>query len=170
LNDRQLRVKQCSLSGEPFFDANGAAAVLASHGFPAFFLDFETISFAVPIWVGTRPYQTFPFQFSVHRVSQSGDVQHREFLDLSGNDPREALAAALLAACESAGPVYVYSAYEKTQIRELKRRLPHLTEGLSALSHRLVDLRPIAEKFYYHPSQQGSWYQGGAACDYRPWL
>jgi len=23
--------------------------------------------------------------------------------------------------------------------------------------HRLVDLRPIAERFYYHPSQQGSW-------------
>jgi hypothetical protein len=22
---------------------------------------------------------------------------------------------------------------------------------------QLVDLRPIAEKFYYHPSQQGSW-------------
>jgi hypothetical protein len=29
--------------------------------------------------------------------------------------------------------------------------------GLSAVMHRLVDLRPIAEKFYYHPSQQGSW-------------
>ena len=51
----------------------------------------------------------------------------------------------------------VYSAYEKTQIRELKRGLPHLAEGLSALSHWLVDLRPIAEKFYYHPSQEGSW-------------
>ncbi|HWS61576.1 MAG TPA: DUF2779 domain-containing protein, partial [Steroidobacteraceae bacterium] len=157
LNERQLRVKQCSLSGQPFFDVAGAAAALASHGFPAFFLDFETLSFAVPIWAGTRPYQSFPFQFSVHRVTPSGEVQHREFLDLSGNDPREALALALLAACETAGPVYVYSAYEKTQIRELKRRLPHLAEGLSALMHRLVDLRPIAEKFYYHPSQQGSW-------------
>jgi hypothetical protein len=50
LNQRQLRVKQCSLSGEPFFDADGAAATLAPHGFPAFFLDFETISFAVRFW------------------------------------------------------------------------------------------------------------------------
>jgi hypothetical protein len=157
LNERQLRVKRCSLSGEPFFDAAGAAAALAPHGFPALFLDFETISFAVPIWAGTRPYQSFPFQFSVHRVTESGEVQHREFLDLSGNDPREALALALLAACEAAGPLYVYSAYEKTQIRELKRQLPQLAEGLSALSHRLVDLRPTAERYYYHPSQQGSW-------------
>jgi hypothetical protein len=157
LSERQLRVKQCSMSGQPFFDAAGAAAALATDGFPAFFLDFETVSFAVPIWAGTRPYQTFPFQFSVHRVCESGEVAHREFLDLSGNDPREGLAVALMAACEAGGPVYVYSAYEKTQIRELKRRLPQLVEGLSALMHRLVDLRPIAERFYYHPSQQGSW-------------
>jgi hypothetical protein len=144
LNQRQLRVKQCSLSGQPFFDAAGAAAALAAQGFPAFFLDFETVSFAVPIWAGTRPYQSFPFQFSVHQLTQSGEIQHREFLDLSGNDPREALALALLAACEAAGPVYVYSAYEKTQIRELKRRLASLAVRLSALMHRLVDLRPIA--------------------------
>jgi hypothetical protein len=157
LSERQLRVKRSSLSGDPFFNAAGAAAALAPHGFPAFFLDFETVSFAVPIWAGTRPYQTFPFQFSVHRVTESGGVQHREFLDLSGKDPREALALALLTACETVGPVYVYSAYEKTQIRELRRRFPQLAERLSALLHRLVDLRPIAERFYYHPSQQGSW-------------
>jgi hypothetical protein len=157
LNERQLRVKRCSLSGEPYFNAAGAAAALAAHAFPAFFLDFETISFAVPIWAGTRPYQAFPFQFSVHRVTESGEVQHREFLDLSGQDPRDALALALLAACETVGPVFVYSAYEKTQIRELRRQLPTLAAELSALMHRLVDLRPIAEKFYYHPSQQGSW-------------
>ena len=53
--------------------------------------------------------------------------------------------------------MFVYSAYEKTQIRELKRQLPPLAGGLAALLRRLVDLRPIAERFYYHPSQQGSW-------------
>jgi Domain of unknown function(DUF2779) len=153
LSERQLRVRRCSLSGEPFFDAVGAAAALAADVFPAFFLDFEMVSFAVSIWASTRPYQTFPFQFSMHRVTESGAVQHREFLDLSGNDPREAL----LAACEMTGPVYVYSAYEKTQIRELKRQLPHVAKGLSELMRRLLDLRPIAEKFYYHPSQEGSW-------------
>jgi len=47
LNDRQLRVKQCSLSGQPFFDAAGAAAALAPQGSPAFSLDFEAVSFAV---------------------------------------------------------------------------------------------------------------------------
>jgi len=157
LNDQQRRVKQCSVSGTSFFDAEGAAAALAPHGFPAFFLDFETISFAVPIWPGTHPYQSFPFQFSVHRVSEAGDLAHREYLDRSGNDPREAIARALITACESTGPVFAYSSYEKTQIKELKRYLPKLSKGLVAILARLVDLRPIAEEFYYHPRQQGSW-------------
>jgi hypothetical protein len=48
------------------------------------FWDFETISFAVPIWKGTRPYQQLTFQFSVHRLSEDGELAHRDFLDLSG--------------------------------------------------------------------------------------
>jgi hypothetical protein len=67
LNDRQRRVKTHTLSDKPFLDAKGAAASLADHKLPAYFMDFETIQFAVPIWKGTRPYQQIPFQFSVHR-------------------------------------------------------------------------------------------------------
>lgn len=62
----QIRVKQCSITGEAYFDAEGAAAGLAPHGFPAYFLDFETAMFPVPIWEKTRPYQQIPFQFSLH--------------------------------------------------------------------------------------------------------
>ena len=58
LNERQLRVKTHTLSGTTYFDAHGAAADLASHGFPAYFMDFETINFPVPIWEGTRPLST----------------------------------------------------------------------------------------------------------------
>jgi Domain of unknown function(DUF2779) len=94
LNLIQQRVKAHTLSGEPYFDAEQAAAELARHTLPAFFLDFETISFAVPIWKGTPPYQPLTLQFSVHRLSESGELEHRDFLDLSGEDPREALTAA----------------------------------------------------------------------------
>jgi hypothetical protein len=120
-------------------------------------LDFETISFAVPIWAGTRPYQALTFQFSVHRVSADGEMVHRDFLDLSGEDPREALAEALIEACEEEGPVFVYSSFEKSRIEELMEQFPEQAEALDELVGRLVDLRPIAERCYYHPDQQGSW-------------
>ena len=157
LGPLQQRVKECTLKGEVFFDAVAAAEALTPLGWPAFFLDFETISFAVPIWAGTRPYQALTFQFSVHRVSSDGQMVHRDFLDLSGEDPREALTEALIEACEEEGPVFVYSSFERSRIEELMEQFPDQAEALDELVGRLVDLRPIAEKCYYHPDQQGSW-------------
>ena len=157
LNPVQQRVKAHTLSGEAYFDAEQAAAELAVHAFPAFFLDFETIGFAVPIWKGTRPYQPLTFQFSVHRIGTDGQISHRDFLDLSGADPREALAKQLIEVCEKRGPVFVYSSFEASRIKDLKKQFPELGRPLSALLRRLVDLRPIAEAYYYHPSQKGSW-------------
>ncbi len=158
LNDRQLRVKAHTLSGEVFFDASGAAADLIGHPLPAYFLDFETIQFAVPIWTGTRPYQQIPFQFSLHYLAPSGELTQQAFLDLSGADPSPAFAQALISACGDSGAVFVYNAgFETARIRELSERFPLLKDALLAINNRVVDLLPIARERYYHPSQQGSW-------------
>ena len=158
LNDKQQRVKDYTLANEVFFDAAGAAADLAAHDLPAYFLDFETIQFAVPIWKNTRPYQQITFQFSLHTLAVSGQLEQTAFLDLSGSNPSEPFAHALIAACGKQGPVYVYNAgFETARIRELAERYPHLSEPLLAINERVVDLLPIARERYYHPSQQGSW-------------
>ncbi len=158
LNDRQRRVKKHTVSGKVFFDAKNAAIDLAAHKLPAYFLDFETIHFAVPIWKGTRPYQQIPFQFSLHRLGRTGKLDHKSFLDLSGKDPSKAFAASLIAVCGERGPVFVYNAgFERARIRELAERYPRLNKQLLAINDRVVDLLRIAEEHYYHPSQQGSW-------------
>ena len=158
LNDTQALVKQCSITGEPYFDREGAAADLAPYGFPAYFLDFETIAFAVPIWKGTRPYRQIPFQFSLHRVHQNATIEHESFLDLSGDDPAGAFTRNLIKSCGIDGPVFVYNAaFEKTVMGKLAERLPEYTEALNAIIARVVDLLPIARNRYYHPSQHGSW-------------
>ena len=158
LNEKQAMIKEYTLANKVFFDAAGAAADLANLGFPAYFLDFESFQFAVPIWKGTRPYQHIVFQFSLHILAESGKISHTFFLDLSGNDPSEQLALALVKACGETGPVFVYfAAFERTRIRELSERYPDLAKSLLAISDRIVDLFPIATNRYYHPSQQGSW-------------
>lgn len=158
LNPRQLRVKAHTLANTVYFDSEGAAADLAMHPLPAYFLDFETIQFAVPIWKGTRPYQQNTFQFSLHTLSESGQLDHTEFLDLSGGDPSEPFAQALIESCDTSGPVYVYNAaFETSRICELATRYPGLSDELLAINARVVDLLPIARERYYHPSQQGSW-------------
>lgn len=158
LNERQLRVKAHTLSNQVYFDAPGAAADLAAHKLPAYFLDLETIQFAVPIWKGTRPYQQIPFQFSVHRLARSGKLEQTSCLDLTGNDPSKTFAQALIAACGERGPVFVYNAgFETARIRELGARIPRLKRSLLAINERVVDLLRVAEQRYYHPDQQGSW-------------
>ncbi|MDO9024635.1 DUF2779 domain-containing protein [Zwartia sp.] len=170
LDAYQQRVKNVTLANEAYFEQASAAQALAAHTLPAYFLDFETITFAVPIWSGTRPYQQIPFQFSVHRLSQDSQRQgqpqgqsntqlsEQSFIDLSGNDPSEAFSKALIAACHEPIPIFVYNAgFENARIRELAARFPPLAQALLALSARVVDLLPIAREFYYHPSQQGSW-------------
>jgi len=157
-NAKQQRVKDHTLAGTVFFDAVGAAADLAVHNLPAYFLDFETIQFALPIWKGTRPYQQNTFQFSLHTLSESGQLDHTDFLDVSGNDPSESFAQTLIAVCGTSGPVYVYNAaFETSRMSELAARYPQFRDSLLAINARVVDLLPIASERYYHPSQQGSW-------------
>jgi hypothetical protein len=157
LNDLQRRVKAATLSGKPYFDPRAAKEALAAYGLPAYFLDFEAVQFAVPIWKGTRPYQQIPFQFSLHRLSRSGKLEHRSFLDLSGEDPSKAFAEALIGACGERGPIFVYNAsFETARLRELASRFPSLAEPLQQLNARVVDLLPMVRAHYYHPAQQGS--------------
>lgn len=158
LNELQQRVKAHTISGEPYFNAEGASAALVAHKLPAYFLDFETIKFAVPIWKGTRPYQQIPFQFSLHMLDESGKLESKAFLDLSGKDPSCAFSESLIAACGNKGPIFVYNAgFEGARINDLAEKFNRLAPDLMAIKDRLVDLHPITKENYYHPSQQGSW-------------
>jgi hypothetical protein len=136
-----------------------------AHPLPAYFIDFETIQFAVPIWAGTRPYQQIPFQFSVHHLDCPRDTPPTPRFSICRATTLAApFAQDLVAACGTQGPVFVYNAaFETTRIRELAERFADLAPHLLALNERVVDLLPIARQHYYHPSQQGSWSIKGAA-------
>ena len=158
LNDTQRLVKHSMIAGEVVHDVEGAAADLAIHGFPAYFLDFEFISPAVPLWPGTHPYQRIAFQYSLHVLLQYGTLENRAFLDLSEQDPSRALAERLVAECGTSGPVYVYSASaEATVIRDLAARFDDLAPSLYGILQRIVDLLKIAKARYHHPIQKGKW-------------
>jgi len=161
LNSVQTKVKQHTLAGTTFFDAEGAARDLSQAtipGAPHYFLDFETSNSAIPIWKDTRPYQQIPFQFSLHTLHPDGSLEQETCLDLSGADPRRPLAEALIGACGKDGPIFAYYApFETKVIRELARIFPDLHDSLLALTNRIADLLPIARNHYYHPSQHGSW-------------
>jgi len=158
LTDNQNHVREVTISGETWFDAKGAAAALSGYGFPAYFLDFETVMMPVPVWKNTRPYQQIPFQFSLHRVEADGSRHHKPFLDVTGADPTRSLAETLIGCVGDEGPVFAYNAgFEGRVLGELGQRFPDLATSLTAIAERLVDLHPIAKAHFYAPSQHGSW-------------
>ncbi|AGK58685.1 hypothetical protein HYPDE_35068 [Hyphomicrobium denitrificans 1NES1] len=152
------RVHQATVSGEAYHDVTGARRDVADWQFPRNWLDFETIAFAVPRWIGTRPYQQIPFQFSAHVETADGEIGHREFLNLDGTDPRRPCAEALVAMIPATGAVIGYNAsFEKRCILELAEAFPDLASELRGIAARVVDLLPVARAHWYHRDQRGSW-------------
>jgi hypothetical protein len=153
-----LRIHAATLTGKPYRDAMGAAQSMANWGWPRYFLDFETIAFAVPIWIGTRPYEQVPFQFSCHRLDQDGVSSHTMFLDLSGQDPGLACAKALLDGLGTEGAMVAYNAgFERACLQRLAERFPQFASGLQQIARRVVDLLPVVRHHYYHRDMRGSY-------------
>ena len=127
------------------------------------FLDFETIARALPAWPALGPWHQAAAQFSYHERTGEGVVTHAEFLaegptdpSLPPDDPREAIARAMIAATANADVIVMYTSFEKTQIKALANYLPHLATDLEALSAKLWDLHPAVANNVYHPAFRGS--------------
>jgi hypothetical protein len=156
-NPLHERVREVTTTGQTYIDP-AIREYLNSLPYPRFYLDFETIGTAVPIWPGTRPYQThLPFQWSLHIEREPGMMEHAEFLDLSGDNPMRPLAEDLLDALGDTGPVFVYSHFEKSVLHQIGTFHPDLTDRLEAAIARLEDLLPLMRTHYYHPDMKGSW-------------
>lgn len=151
------RIHAATVSGKAAFDFD-ATAELRKLSSPLAYLDFETMTAAVPEIIGTRPYEQCPFQWSMHVESANGSLRHAEYLAVDNFGDFETLASQLLAALPESGPVFVYNrSLEKGVLELLARIVPALAPALDAVVDRIVDLLPITRAAYYHPEMLGSW-------------
>jgi len=152
------RIWRATVTAQPELDS-AAATKLAALPWPRYFLDFETVGPAVPMWKGTRPYQKVPMQWSCHRQDADGTLtQLPAFLDTGGRDPRRAFAERLVAAVGDAGTIMVSNAtFERGVILELAEMFDDLAPALRGVASRLYDLLLLAREHYYHPAMMGSW-------------
>lgn len=156
-NALHQRVAAATRSGKAY-RASELDARLASIPYPRLFLDFETVSFTIPRWLGTRPFQALPFQFSCHHETAPGEIEHHEFLDLSGESPLAEFAERLLEATARAAPIVVWNqGFEASRIRDLAAMFPKRRRALLRIIDRMVDLLPIYRAHYYHRDMRGSW-------------
>jgi predicted RecB family nuclease len=156
LSDLQTRVRDAHRADAEFV-SDKLAQALDDFDLPAYYLDFETLGLAIPVYPGTRPYQRVPFQWSVHHLDQAGNLTHEDFLADGPDEPRRALAEALIEAVgDNPEPIIVFTSFEAGVIRDLARDLPDLEKPLLAMIERLQDLHKLVKTNFYHPGFVGS--------------
>jgi hypothetical protein len=159
LNDKQRIQQACEISGKPHVDREGISNFLGTLQYPLYYLDFETVGPAVPLFDGTRPYQAIPFQFSL-RVAENGGAnpKHFSFLASGTGDFRPTFLAELKNVLGDTGSVVVYNqGFEEGILKELALAFPEYGGWVNRVRERLVDLlSPFRQFHYYNPLQKGS--------------
>jgi hypothetical protein len=132
---------------------------------PVFYLDFETLSTAIPLFEGISSYSSVPVQFSLHRAypqptpmpnvyAPNMDLVHQDFVADPSKDQRLDLATALLKAFKEMGnssapnsTIFAYNAsVERKAVLYLAGLFPEEDprhQELVAISERIRDLLGI---------------------------
>src|ERR1035437_2452462 len=155
LTEIQRRVVDVILPGKPRSEPAGLA-ILEDVAWPVQYLDFEAVSPHVPWFEASPPYDTLPFQYSLHiRSAPGAEPEHRSYLANADGDWRRDLAERMLADLGTTGSIVVYSSYEKGRLKEMAARFPDLGSALERVIARLWDLEKVFRDGYTHPGFKG---------------
>jgi len=144
---------------EVYVEKGNIRGFLSLLEYPLYYLDYETIFPAIPLYDKSSPYQQIPFQFSLHiQESLEQELIHLEFLHTKPTDPRPDFAKALIKTCGTKGSVVVYNrGFESRINRELGKSISKYRTDLENINNRMVDLLiPFRSRYLYHPKMKGS--------------
>lgn len=160
LNSLQARQIDFALNDrDTYVDKRLINEFLSTLSCPLYFLDFETMQEIIPPFCGAKPYEQIPFQYSLHYIeSENGTIKHKEFLAVSGEDSRRAIAESL---CKNIPENVCVLAYNKKfecgRLRELAGEFCDLAKHLLNIEQNIKDLLdPFRKGAYYNRAMGGS--------------
>ena len=164
----------------PYLDIDGLKTEMKKWQLPLHFIDFETASVAVPFFKGMRPYEGVAFQFSHHKVSANGTIEHAgQYLNASiGEFPNFAFVRNLKGELDKDnGSIFRYAPHENTFLNMICSQLKSSNEKDKAElidwimtitqstkdsatkwegERNMIDLCALVKKYFYHPLTKGS--------------
>ncbi len=155
LTELQERIKVCVITREEYVAAELEDELIKVE-YPIHFLDFETVSPPIPRYPNTKPYDTIPFQWSVHIFSADSDLVHFSYLFKEDTDPRENFTTTLLETLGERGTIFTYSNYERRIVAGLAEYLPQRRQRLLAILDRFKDLQALIRRYFYTSAFRGS--------------
>lgn len=159
LTDKQRIDIQAYKKNESHIEPQMIQAFMEQLRYPLYFLDYETVGHAIPLFDRSSPFQQIPFQFSLHvQYEPGGPLEHKAFLYEGRDDPRPELIRTLIDVCGTTGSVLVYyQAFEATRNKEMAAAFPEYAPGLLAINERMLDLWvPFNSRYLYTPAMQSS--------------
>jgi hypothetical protein len=162
LNTNQLLQVTSELNNTTQIDKKNISAFINDLNYPLYFLDFETMGSAIPIYDNTRPYQQFVFQYSLHVQHKKDDeVEHFEYLaeTATNEDPRIGFVKQIINDCGTSGDILVYNiGFERSKLNDLITLFPEHANEINNIINRLKDLMiPFQKRWYYTPKMKGSY-------------
>ena len=137
---------------KPYMELERLKEFMDTLTYPLYFLDFETFQQAIPLYDGISPYDKIPFQYSLHYYEEKGgELHHKEFLAIEGEDPRRSLAERLVNDIPMDVCTVAYNmGFEKGVIKNLAELFPDLSEHLMNIHDNIKDLMiPFKNRWYY---------------------
>lgn len=145
---------------QPMIDHAQINSALDDLVYPLYFLDYETVSTAIPLYNGCTPFQQIPFQYSLHILREpGGELEHYEYLGRNGKQsPVPELLTNLRSQIGKTGSVIVwYEVFEKGRNSEMAHEYPEYAEFLNNVNDRVYDLMEVFSKQHFvHPNFNGS--------------
>jgi hypothetical protein len=141
----------CIQSKSVNIDKAGIRDKLKNLKYPVYFLDFESVQVAVPLFEGNHSWEKLPFQYSLHVLAEDGDLQHVEYLHEENSDPSLSVAERLLKDIGPTGSIVVYhKTMESGVLTRLAKIFPQHADAFHNMDDRIWDLEKIFLKDYRH--------------------
>ncbi|MBQ6495118.1 MAG: DUF2779 domain-containing protein [Bacilli bacterium] len=145
---------------EPKINIDKIKEFISTLSYPLYFLDFETYQQSIPEYIGIKPYEQIPFQYSLHYIEkENGKLLHKEFLSAPNIDPRRSLAESLVNDIpENVCTIAYNMMFEKMVIKNLAKIYPDLSNHLMNIYNNMKDLMiPFKDREYYTKEMYGSY-------------
>ncbi len=169
-----------SRSAKPSIQMESLRSELTSWKYPLHFIDFETTMVALPFHKGLTPYEQIAFQFSHHKVSETGEITHGgEYINRKvGEFPNFDFIRALKKELDQdGGNIFRYAPHENTVLCQIYDQLKksnesdkdELCEWIKTITksrskseeqwlgeRNMIDMCEVVRKYYFHPLTNGS--------------
>lgn len=165
---QQIQIKYTKENKEWF--SNEMKGHLKNFRYPLHFIDFETVTSAIPFHKGMRPYEMLAFQWSCHTIERpSAEPKHSEWINIEPSFPSFKFAESLKEQIGTEGSMFMWAPHENTTLKnilnqyekyeynneDLKQWLQKIVKIKDGPDGRFIDQNKFTFDHYFHPMMKG---------------